>query len=136
MGVLIFDDPAHLWAHAEMDDAHAHNAISLDEYMHMQHQTCGVAPHHHRYEGCRLVEKASIEIACDKHNITINKDTATVTWTAPEPVLVSINGRRSGPYSGSIQVTASVAGLYMVEIDDPKYCSNSVVINAEEPLDE
>lgn len=133
-GILIYENPADLWHAAGEDRVWTHNAVPQEHFFHLQHE-CDVPPHHHRYEGGQLVEKTKIEITCDKHNIDVKTGVATVTWNAPEPVMININGVRSGPYNNSLPVHSSLPGVYMIEIDDPKYFSNSVVVNVEEPLE-
>lgn len=135
-GILYYENPSDLWHAAWEDPNHDYMAITFEQFMHLQHAPCGAPPHHHRFEGCQLVEKTKLKLECDKHFITISKDTAAIKWNCDQPLHLSINTiRTEQKHNNELNLTGSVAGVYTIEVCDPEFYSDPIVLRVEEPLD-
>lgn len=145
VGILQYSDPAMALAAAAEDAVYAHNTITVEQFHHLQNMpgydaqcahtdpTCNIGEH--RYEGGKLIAKSKLVLTVDKYNITINTDTATVSWAAGKPIFLTVNGNRiPQPVTNSLPIKASFSGQYRIQVDDPEYYSDVLTINAEEPV--
>lgn len=130
--ILDFNTIDDLRAHAEGD--HVFNLIGLTQPGFEHLHTCHAPPHHHRVIDGTLRCKERIEITADKYNFNIGgEDAAHITWSAPRPVTLAINAQRTEDrHDNEVDIVASEAGQFAVEIDDVDFFSNQIIVNAEE----
>lgn len=145
IGVLTYTNPADAAASAAEDSVYDHKPLTNDQFHHLQGSpgfegyctktdpTCHLGQH--RYEGNALVAKSKLVLTADKYNITVNTDTATISWAVGKPILLTVNGHLiSAPVQNSLPIKASFSGQYRIQVSDPQFYSDELTINAEEPV--
>jgi hypothetical protein len=80
------------------------------------------------------IAKAKIQLSADKPAFKGDgADTVAITWSAPAPVNITINGiaLANNPHDNGFSLTWDVAQRLTIEIDDGDYCCDPLELEAQ-----